>query len=44
MPGVYEEPIPAVQEQPMVWPVGPVDTSLLIRYHEHVARHVWFGQ
>ncbi|MCI48319.1 hypothetical protein A2U01_0069562, partial [Trifolium medium] len=35
-----EEPVPGVQQS---WPKGPIDTSLLTRYHEHVARHVWFG-
>ncbi|CAJ2645397.1 unnamed protein product [Trifolium pratense] len=37
---------PVVQPvvQPVVWPGGPIDTSLLTRYHEHVARHVWFGE
>ncbi|CAJ2654384.1 unnamed protein product [Trifolium pratense] len=37
-----EELVPEVQ--PVVWPGGPIDTSLLTRYHEHVARHVWFGE
>ncbi|XP_045821847.1 protein MAIN-LIKE 1-like [Trifolium pratense] len=26
------------------WPGGPIDTSLLTRYEQHVARYVWFGQ
>ncbi|GAU49002.1 hypothetical protein TSUD_382710 [Trifolium subterraneum] len=25
------------------WPGGPLDTSLLTRYSEHVARYIWFG-
>ncbi|CAJ2673101.1 unnamed protein product [Trifolium pratense] len=37
-----EELVPEVP--PVVWPGGPIDTSLLTRYHEHVARHVWFGE
>ncbi|CAJ2645702.1 unnamed protein product [Trifolium pratense] len=41
-----EELVPEVPPvvQPVVWPGGPIDTSLLTRYHEHVARHVWFGE
>ncbi|CAJ2644827.1 unnamed protein product [Trifolium pratense] len=41
-----EELVPKVPPvvQPVVWPGGPIDTSLLTRYHEHVARHVWFGE
>ncbi|CAJ2667434.1 unnamed protein product [Trifolium pratense] len=41
-----EELVPEVQPvvQHVVWPGGPIDTSLLTRYHEHVARHVWFGE
>ncbi|PNX66274.1 hypothetical protein L195_g062981, partial [Trifolium pratense] len=37
---------PVVQPvvQPVVWPGGPINTSLLTRYHEHVARHVWFSE
>ena len=26
------------------FPGGPIDTSLLIRYDGHVARHLWFGE
>ncbi|GAU44897.1 hypothetical protein TSUD_137290 [Trifolium subterraneum] len=26
------------------WPGGPLDTSLLTRYSDHVARYIWFGQ
>ncbi|GAU21804.1 hypothetical protein TSUD_176490 [Trifolium subterraneum] len=26
------------------WPGGPLDTSLLTRYEDHVARYIWFGQ
>ncbi|CAJ2660050.1 unnamed protein product [Trifolium pratense] len=33
-----EELVPEVP--PVVWPGGPIDTSLLTRYHEYVARHV----
>ncbi|GAU48768.1 hypothetical protein TSUD_406110 [Trifolium subterraneum] len=25
------------------WPGGPLDTSLLTRYADHVARYIWFG-
>ncbi|GAU28342.1 hypothetical protein TSUD_256700 [Trifolium subterraneum] len=41
-----EEVVPGVQE-PVVqqnWPGGPIDTSLLTRYADHVARYIWFGQ
>ena len=40
-------------EQPMMqededvaqhgWPGGPLDTSLLTRYSDHVSRYIWFG-
>ncbi|XP_045791342.1 uncharacterized protein LOC123886049 [Trifolium pratense] len=43
----HDEPLPAVVEQQVVqqgWPGGPIDTSLLTRYEQHVARYVWFGQ
>ncbi|GAU10811.1 hypothetical protein TSUD_424470, partial [Trifolium subterraneum] len=40
-------------EQPMMqededvaqhgWPGGPLDTSILTRYSDHVARYIWFG-
>lgn len=26
------------------FPRGPFDMSLLVRYHGHVARHLWFGE
>ncbi|GAU44356.1 hypothetical protein TSUD_296830 [Trifolium subterraneum] len=25
------------------WPGGPLDTSILTRYSDHVARYIWFG-
>ncbi|GAU39804.1 hypothetical protein TSUD_219790 [Trifolium subterraneum] len=42
---------PVIVEQPMMqedvaqcgWPGGPLDTSLLTRYSDHVARYIWFG-
>jgi hypothetical protein len=30
--------------EPVGWPGGPTDTSLLTRYGDHVARHIWFGE
>jgi hypothetical protein len=30
--------------EPVGWPRGPTDTSLLTRYGDHVARHIWFGE
>ncbi|MCI63165.1 hypothetical protein A2U01_0084422, partial [Trifolium medium] len=39
----HDEPLHAVPEQqPVVqqgWPGGPIDTSLLTRYEQHVARY-----
>jgi hypothetical protein len=32
------------EQQPVGWPEGPTDTSLLTRYGDHVARHIWFGE
>ncbi|KAI5445759.1 hypothetical protein KIW84_013839 [Lathyrus oleraceus] len=26
------------------YPGGPYDTSLLVKYEHHVARHIWFGE
>ncbi|GAU23699.1 hypothetical protein TSUD_304740 [Trifolium subterraneum] len=44
---------PVFVEQPMMqededvaqhgWPGGPLDTSILTRYSDHVARYIWFG-
>ncbi|GAU24733.1 hypothetical protein TSUD_355620 [Trifolium subterraneum] len=52
MPVVQEQNIeqPVIVEQPMMqedvaqhgWPGGPLDTSLLTRYADHVARYIWF--
>ncbi|KAI5394100.1 hypothetical protein KIW84_060983 [Lathyrus oleraceus] len=30
--------------EPTGYPGGPYDTSLLVKYEHHVARHLWFGQ
>ncbi|KAK2362374.1 protein MAIN-LIKE [Trifolium repens] len=30
--------------EPVGWPGGPTDTSLLTRYGDHIARHIWFGE
>ncbi|GAU24004.1 hypothetical protein TSUD_328060 [Trifolium subterraneum] len=53
MPVEQEQDIeqPVIVEQPMMqedvaqhgWPGGPLDTSLLTRYADHVARYMWFG-
>ncbi|GAU51990.1 hypothetical protein TSUD_417930 [Trifolium subterraneum] len=53
MPVEQEQDIeqPVIVEQPMMqedvaqhgWPGGPLDTSLLTRYADHVARYIWFG-
>jgi hypothetical protein len=44
-PAPLEQPPPAVEHQPhQQWGGGPIDTSLLTRYNEHVARYLWFGQ
>ncbi|GAU21294.1 hypothetical protein TSUD_287040 [Trifolium subterraneum] len=53
MPIEQEQDIeqPVIVEQPMMqedvaqhgWPGGPLDTSLLTRYSDHVARYIWFG-
>ncbi|GAU22880.1 hypothetical protein TSUD_376910 [Trifolium subterraneum] len=52
MPVEQEQDIdqPVIVEQPMKqedvaqhgWPGGPLDTSLLTRYADHVARYIWF--
>ncbi|GAU50601.1 hypothetical protein TSUD_410110 [Trifolium subterraneum] len=56
MPVEQEQDIeqPVIVEQPMMqededvaqhgWPGGPLDTSLLTRYSDHVARYIWFGK
>ncbi|GAU48885.1 hypothetical protein TSUD_88920 [Trifolium subterraneum] len=53
MPVEQEQDIeqPVIVEQPMMqedvaqhgWPGGPLDTSLLTRYADHVAHYIWFG-
>ncbi|KAI5426758.1 hypothetical protein KIW84_032253 [Lathyrus oleraceus] len=30
--------------EPAGYPGGPYDTSLLVKYEHHVARHLWFGE
>ncbi|KAI5425439.1 hypothetical protein KIW84_031295 [Lathyrus oleraceus] len=30
--------------EPTGYPGGPYDTSLLVKYEHHVARHIWFGE
>ena len=39
-------PVPAATHIPPhpPFPGGPSDTSLLVRYQNHVARHLWDGQ
>ncbi|GAU22927.1 hypothetical protein TSUD_326990 [Trifolium subterraneum] len=43
-----EQPVIVEQEDEDVaqhgWPGGPLDTSLLTRYSDHVARYIWFGK
>ncbi|KAI5416837.1 hypothetical protein KIW84_041734 [Lathyrus oleraceus] len=34
----------AVAAEPIGYPGGPYDTSLLVKYEHHVARHIWFGE
>ncbi|KAI5421733.1 hypothetical protein KIW84_045238 [Lathyrus oleraceus] len=34
----------AVAAEPTGYPGGPYDTSLLVKYEHHVARHIWFGE
>jgi hypothetical protein len=44
-PAPLAQPPPAVEHQPhQQWGGGPINTSLLTRYNEHVARYLWFGQ
>ncbi|XP_058741774.1 uncharacterized protein LOC131614167 [Vicia villosa] len=39
-------PVPQPQErpQPARFPEGPSDRLLLVRYEDHVARRIWFGE
>ncbi|CAK8573992.1 unnamed protein product [Lathyrus sativus] len=30
--------------EPVGYPGGPYDTSLLVKYEHHIARHIWFGE
>lgn len=30
--------------EPIDYPGGPYDASLLVKYEHHVARHLWFGE
>ncbi|CAK8561511.1 unnamed protein product [Lathyrus sativus] len=30
--------------EPVRYPRGPYDTSLLVKYEHHIVRHVWFGE
>ncbi|KAK2438685.1 protein MAIN-LIKE [Trifolium repens] len=32
------------EQQPVGWPGGPIDVSLLTRYEHHVSRYIWLGQ
>jgi hypothetical protein len=34
----------AAAAEPTGYPGGPYDTSLLVKYEHHVARHLWFGE
>ncbi|KAI5433553.1 hypothetical protein KIW84_020732 [Lathyrus oleraceus] len=34
----------AAAAEPAGYPGGPYDTSLLVKYEHHVARHLWFGE
>ncbi|XP_050878634.1 uncharacterized protein LOC127082436 [Lathyrus oleraceus] len=34
----------AAAAEPTGYPGGPYDTSLLVKYEHHVARHIWFGE
>ncbi|KAI5431056.1 hypothetical protein KIW84_035275 [Lathyrus oleraceus] len=34
----------ATAAEPTGYPGGPYDTSLLVKYEHHVARHIWFGE
>ncbi|CAK8572003.1 unnamed protein product [Lathyrus sativus] len=35
---------PASITEPVGYPGGPCDTSLLVKYEHHIARHIWFGE
>ncbi|CAK8536571.1 unnamed protein product [Lathyrus sativus] len=30
--------------EPVGYPGGPYDTSLLVKYEHHIVRHIWFGE
>ena len=34
----------AAAAEPTGYPGGSYDTSLLVKYEHHVARHLWFGE
>ena len=34
----------AAAAEPTGYPRGSYDTSLLVKYEHHVARHLWFGE
>ncbi|KAI5442677.1 hypothetical protein KIW84_011639 [Lathyrus oleraceus] len=34
----------AAAAEPTGYPGGSYDTSLLVKYEHHVARHIWFGE
>ncbi|CAK8577289.1 unnamed protein product [Lathyrus sativus] len=34
----------ASASEPVGYPGRPYDTSLLVEYEHHVARHIWFGE
>ncbi|CAK8535561.1 unnamed protein product [Lathyrus sativus] len=34
----------ASASEPVGYPGGPYDTSLLVKYEQHIAYRIWFGQ
>ncbi|CAK8541819.1 unnamed protein product [Lathyrus sativus] len=36
--------VSASTTEPVGYPGGPYDTSLLVIYGHHIARHIWFGE
>ncbi|WJX95287.1 hypothetical protein P8452_76625 [Trifolium repens] len=44
---MYQDQTPAFvgsEQQPVGWPGGPIDVSLLTQYEHHVSRYIWLGQ
>ena len=39
-----EEHIGASVSQAIAFPGGTYDTSLLVKYEQHIARHLWFSE